>query len=305
MEPCKELAFSTSEDFVIPDQEPPDGNPVISDGDLLGANCTVCARNTDLLAVFEVNVNHDLGLDAVDVIDVDSFLVVFSTELDSSNAGQFKSGDLLTTSGVIIPNLALTYAFNQGVIQVDLGLDATHFIGSKRLVIGFLNAAAQYSRDEWLRDPGLLVGLLEDYEVDIWFSTEGTPGPVTSPLFLDGDVLSAFSGTVVAANKDLLPAIVPAGIPDRGVDFGLDAVTSNRTSGNTFIHFSTEILYANEGSFTDGDVLLFGNGLVYTNPDLVGCFEPEADMLGLDALYLEIFPTNWIHLPLLGSQQQE
>lgn len=152
----------------------------------------------------------------------------------------------------------------------------------------------------------MLVSLLAEYNVDIWFSTEGTPGPVARPLFLDGDVLSALSGTVVAANKDLLPATVPAGIPDRGVDFGLDALTSIRTSGNAFIRFSTEILYANEQNFTDGDVLLFGNGLVYTNPNLVGCFEPMANMLGLDALYLGNIPTNSVYLPILqGSQQPE
>ena len=91
METCKEVAFSTSEDFITQDM-------VVSDGDLLGANCTICARNADLLAVFDIPVNHDLGLDAVDVIDPDSFLVAFSTELDSSNQGQFMAGDLLVTN---------------------------------------------------------------------------------------------------------------------------------------------------------------------------------------------------------------
>ena len=39
----------------------------------------------------------------------------------------------------------------------------------------------------------------------------------------------------------------PAGIPERGVDFGLDAVTKGEST-----EFSTEILYEGELSFTDG-----------------------------------------------------
>jgi hypothetical protein len=302
MENCSEIAYSTSEDFVSPEPL----NTTISDGDLLGANCTICARNADLLAVFDVDISHDLGLDAVDVIDVDGFLVAFSTELDSSNLGQFKAGDLLTTHGHVIPNQALTYAFNQGAIQVDLGLDAVHFIGAQGSVIDFLEAAARYTREDWLTDPGMLGGLLDDFSVDIWYSTEGTPGPAESPLFLDGDVLSALSGKVEVENKDLLPIAVPAGIPDRGVDFGLDALTSIRTPGDVFIHFSTELLFANEPNFSDGDVLLYGNGPVITNPDLLGCFNSQADMLGLDALYLGNIPTNSVFLPLMqGNQQPE
>jgi hypothetical protein len=310
METCKDLAFSTSEDFVTRGPVPPDGNSIISEGDLLGGNCTICARNADLLAEFDVNPNHDLGLDAVDVIDVEGFLVAFSTELDSSNSGQFMAGDLLVTKGsilssvIIIPNQALTFAFGQGAIQVDLGLDAVHFIGSQESVIGFLEAAARYTRDQWLNpEPGLLVSLLSQFEIDIWFSTEGTPGPVGRPLFLDGDVLSVVSGTVVAGNNHVLPSTVPGGIPDRGVDFGLDALTSVRTGEIIFIHFSTELLYANATTFSDGDVLLYDNGLVYTNPDLVGCFEPRANMLGLDALYLGNIQTNSIYLPLLQDSQ--
>jgi hypothetical protein len=306
MEPCKDLAYSTSEDFITRGPVPPDGNSAISDGDLLGANCGICARNADLLTVFDLNANHDLGLDAVDVIDVDGFLVAFSTELDSPNQGQFKAGDLLTTSGVVIPNQALTYGFNQGEIQVDLGLDGVHFVGAVENIQAFLSDASGFSRADWLDPLDRLAGMLIEREIDIWFSTEGTPGPVTRPLFLDGDVLSvllAFSGNIVAPNSGLLPTTVPAGIPDRGVDFGLDALTSIRTIGNAFIHFSTEILYANKVNFTDGDVLLFDNGLVYTNASLVGCFEPNANMLGLDALYLGNIPTNSIYLPLLSGPQ--
>jgi len=306
MDACKEVAFSTSEDFVTQGPVPPDGNPIISDGDLLGASCTICARNVDLLTNFDIPVNHDLGLDAVDVIDPDSFLVAFSTELDSSNQGQFKAGDLLATNGTVIPNQALTNGFNQGAIQVDLGLDAVHFVGPLRSIISFLDIASQYIREDWLRDPGLLVSLLDEFQLDIWFSTEGTPGPAEAPVFLDGDVLSVLNGKVEVSNTDLLPLSVPAGIPDRGVDFGLDALTSIRASGVESIHFSTEILYANQENFTDGDVLLYGKGRVFTQADLIGCFEPKAGMFGLDALYLWFTPTNSVYLPiLLGPQQPE
>jgi uncharacterized repeat protein (TIGR01451 family) len=50
------------------------------------------------------------------------------------------------------------------------------------------------------------------------------------------------------------------------------------------IRFSTEILYAGEPPFTDGDVILIGNGVVCTNEDLIRCFEPKGNFLGLDAL---------------------
>jgi len=68
---------------------------------------------------------------------------------------------------------------------------------------------------------------------------------------LDGDLLSAASGTIEAANSDLLPLSVPAGIlgPDPGVDFGLDSITLDEEKN---IEFSTEILYENKLSFTDG-----------------------------------------------------
>jgi hypothetical protein len=289
---CTELAFSTEEDFVTGGPEPPDGNPIISDGDLLGIvhnptgapTCAVCARNADLLAgTFDVTV--DLGLDAADVIDVEAYLVAFSTELDSpNNAGaiiQFTAGDLLITNGAVIPNVALTHLFGVGY---DIGLDAVHFVGSLEAIRGFLGEASTVSRDEYLAVPDRLVGMLIQHEIDIWFSTEGTLGPVTAPVFLDGDLLSAAGGIIVASNDMLLPTSVPAGIVDRGVDFGLDAVASDRSLERTRIHFSTEILFDGEPSFTDGDVLKLGNGVVLTNYDLVGCFQPEAEELGLDAL---------------------
>ena len=109
-------------------------------------------------------------------------------------------------------------------------------------------------------------------------------GAVT--LILDGDLLSA-RGFIVAPNSVLLPSDVPAGLPARGVDFGLDAVTSGRRpSDNPMILFSTEILYRGERRFTDGDVLLMGDGIKMRNEDLIAAWHPRADFLGLDALWL-------------------
>lgn len=280
---CKDIAFSTEEDFVTQGPEPPDGNPIISDGDLLGANCTVCARNQDLLEQFDVSV--DLGLDAADVINVDGYIVAFSTELDSPHGDQFTAGDLLITPNSVIPNIALTHLFN---VSYDLGLDAVHFTGNLDSILAFLTEARQNSRDDWLAAPSQLATMLAAHNVDIWFSTEGTWAPAAAAGFLDGDLLSARYGTVVAGNDVLLPASVPAGIPNRGVDFGLDAVTTNRDGDRRQLHFSTEILHQGEFSFTDGDVLEFNNGIAATNEDLIGCFEPKARFLGLDALSVNV-----------------
>jgi hypothetical protein len=282
---CENLAFSTEEDFVTHGPVPPDGNPIISDGDLLGPECVICARNLDLVGKFDVSA--DLGLDAADVIDVEGYLVAFSTELDSPNVGQFTAGDLLVTDGVIIPNIALTHPYTVGY---DIGLDALHFVGAPQNIIAFLNAILeqQLTREYWLANPGALSPMLARHAIDIWFSTEGTLGPVTAPVFLDGDLLSARDGGIVAGNDDLLPPSVPAGIPTQGVDFGLDAVTSDRAGDKPQIHFSTEILYQDEFSFTDGDVLKYGNGVTTGNWDLIQCFEPRANFLGLDALHMAL-----------------
>nr|CBH39942.1 hypothetical protein BSM_34210 [uncultured archaeon] len=171
-----------------------------------------------------------------------------------------------------------------------MGLDAVQFIGDLDPISNFLDYAAGKSRDEWLKNPGLLAGMLKEYEIDIWFSTEGTG---TAPRlkerrFLDGDLLSARNGNIVVKNADLLPASVPAGIPDRGVDFGLDAVIADRSGEREQIYYSTEILFEGKTSFTDGDVLQIGTGyVVCTNEDLIICFEPKANFIGLDALSLE------------------
>ncbi|MGB3458119.1 MAG: hypothetical protein WBB08_02255 [Halobacteriota archaeon] len=277
---CKMLYYSTEEDFVTQGPEPPDGNPIISDGDLLGPGCVVFARNKKLLEKFDTE--RDLGLDAADVLDEKRFLVAFSTSLDDPN-GQFTAGDLLVTNGAVIPNIALLAKCD--IQRADLGLDAVHFIGDVDSIIKFLEHASTVSRDEWLKN---LPGLLEEYNIDIWFSTEGTAPTPEAPQFLDGDLLSARTGTIVFANRDLLPSSVPAGIPDRGVDFGLDAVISDRDGNKEMVHFSTEILNEERPSFTDGDVLLFGNGVVCTNYELIKCFEPKTKELGLDALAITI-----------------
>ncbi len=281
---CVDLTFSTEEDFVGQDI-------IISDGDLLGIvhdatgpQCGICARNADLLANLEVR--DDIGLDAADVISADAFLVAFSTELDSPNNAlptiHFTAGDLLDTNGARIPNMALTVLFQ---VPYDIGLDAVHFVGETDAIIEFLTDAEQYGRDDWLDpDPGLLVRKLEEFDIDILFSTEGTWSVEGAPGFLDGDLLSVRRGAIVIPNADLLDPSVPAGIPADGVDFGLDAVTADRRGTEETIHYSTEILYDGRLSFTDGDVLKNGNGVLFKNYDLLHCFEPKARELGLDAL---------------------
>lgn len=291
---CESFAFSTEEDFVTQGPVPADGNPIISDGDLLttswlpGGPCIVCARNAELLQAFRVP--HDLGLDAADVVDADGYLVAFSTELSSSNLDQFTHGDLLVTNGAIILNQALTARWGGGQgVGYDLGLDAVHLLGDSAepdAILAFLNEAAA---EEQPIGPEVLARLLESHPtVDIWFSTSGTWSVPGALGFLDGDLLSARNGTIVAPNAELLPAGVPAGIPNRGVDFGLDAATSDRGGAVEQIHHSTEILFDGEFGFTDGDVLRYGNGVVATNDELVACFEPVVKFLGLDALHMAL-----------------
>jgi hypothetical protein len=292
---CKDFGFSTEEDFITRGPKPPDGNPVISDGDLLGPAHTVCARNAELLAFWKEQV--DLGLDAVDIIDVDQRLVTFSTELDDPGK-RFSAGDLLATNGVVIPNKVLLTKFQVGH---DLGLDGLQFIGTVPGIIDFLNRAAVITRDQWLANPGQLYDLLGTFKVDIWISTEGTQRTASTVSILDGDLLSVYNGTIKVKQADLLPLSVPAGLPDRGVDFGLDAVAASRNGDIRTLRFSTEILFRKEPAFTDGDVLLKGNGIESLNADLVGPFEPNAKFLGLDALHLVLptWATRLGYLPLI------
>jgi hypothetical protein len=292
---CQELAFSTEEDFVW-------GEIVVSDGDLLtvyedasgSTQCQICATNAELVQeTFDFDNPYDLGLDAADVVDAETYLVAFSTELNAPDPRRFTHGDLLATNGVVIPNQSLTYRFQVGY---DLGLDGLHFVGDPGDIIAFLSTATQFSREDWLATPDLLVSWLEEYGIDIWFSTEGTWSPAGAPGFLDGDLLAVVSGSIVATNALLLDPSVPADVRDDGVDFGLDAATSTRTLERGYIHFSTEILFDGEVSFTDGDVLLFGNGVVVPHGDLIGCFKPAADFLGLDALHMAVeVPEGEIH----------
>lgn len=275
--------FSTEEDFLTQGPEPADGNPIISDGDLLHTNGYIYMRNGELLKNF--NCPYDLGLDAAHVIDDSLRLVVFSTELDHPR-GLFTEGDLLCTNGIVIPNAVLLARF-QVPQEQDLGLDAVHLQGDRKAIIDFLLEIKREYKSQ-LKKPEEFVKLLETYRIDVWFSTEGTPPPLSRPIFLDGDLLSAAAGTIVLSNRDALPVTVPAGIPDRGVDFGMDAFSTIHDPIEQLMLevFSTEIL-GEKPAFTDGDVILKGDGVLYTNNDLIKAFEPKTDFLGLDALSIE------------------
>ena len=280
---CQEFAFSTEEDFLTQGPVPADGNPIISDGDLLGlvfdptTRTILCARNSYLLQSFGVSV--DLGLDAVDIVSVEPAYIAFSTELNSSEQGQFSAGDLLISSGVVIPNNRLTYAFFDPVYGPDLGLDAVHFVGTVPNILAFIASISVA-----MPAPEAFGGLLAENQIDIWFSTEQNARPIFMPTFLDGDLLSARFGTIVAPNSVLLPAAVPAGIPIRGADFGLDGASANRDGDVASIFFSTEIVHL--GDFSDGDVLLSGTpGVQITNAEMILGLEPRAEFLGLDALF--------------------
>jgi hypothetical protein len=93
---------------------------------------------------------------------------------------------------------------------------------------------------------------------------------------------------VVASNDQLYPGTVPAGIPSRGVDYGLDAVTATRSGLLSSIRFSPEILYRGDPPFTDGDLLRNGDGISDYGRNLTAPFEPLVDFLGTDAYYRRI-----------------
>ena len=124
-------------------------------------------------------------------------MVAFSTELDSSNFGQFTAGDLLVTNGAIIPNIALIY--QTGVFRLDMGLDGVQLVGAHERIITFLNFAATLPRSAWLANPDLLAVELNRHGIDILFSVEGTGPTPDRPSFLDGDMLSAATGAIVAS----------------------------------------------------------------------------------------------------------
>jgi hypothetical protein len=280
LENCRANAFSTEEDFMMQRGEPYDGNPYISDGDLLNFTGQVCARNADLLRVFDVR--DDLGLDGVDVLDVDKRIVAFSTEIDSPT-GKFTAGDLLVTDGTIIPNLALVFPFGIGY---DIGLDEMKFMGKIEDILRFIEFAREVGPEGLLG--GRLQEVLKEFNVDIWFTIEATY-QADQRLILDGDLLSA-SGNIIKTQDVFFDASIPAGIPKRGVDFGLDAFAVSRDAiGNPEqfrIYFSTEILYRGRRAFTDGDILRLGGSVARTNEALVAPFFPAARFLGLDALWI-------------------
>ena len=278
------IFYSTEEDFIAGNDSA--GGNVISDGDLLIAPGSVYMRNAELLRPF--GVDFDLGLDAADVILVPDKLVVYSTELAHPKK-IFTAGDLLSTTGMIIPNAALLANFKIPK-DLNLGLDAVQMMGNTDAIIKFIATARGIPREEWLNNPFILIDLLKQFGIDIWFSTEGTPPFPQQPQFLDGDLLSAANGTIVLSNFNALPASVPAGLPLRGVDFGMDAAacySKDDPDAARKIYFSTEILFQGNPAFTDGDVMVSGGGKVYDNYVLIQKFLPRADFLGLDALSLE------------------
>ncbi|MDA3857512.1 MAG: hypothetical protein PF480_04585, partial [Roseovarius sp.] len=284
-DPCSGLLFSTSEDFLTRGPKPADGNPIISDGDLLAWHVSVgariCRRNADLIRQFDIS-RVDLGLDAVASVDEKRELIAFSTELDSPNGDQFTAGDLLFTNGGVIPNAALLARFKLPR-SLDLGLDAVTLVGKEDR----LRRLAELARSGRLRDnPDQLAGFLKELDVDIWFSTEGTPPEIGKPMFLDGDLLSARDGVIVRSNASLLPAL-PAGIPVRGADYGLDAFTPalDPIENVPVELMSTEIVGFGRTPFTDGDVLQPGPTIWLKAGDLLKTLEPATRDLGLDALH--------------------
>jgi hypothetical protein len=278
---CEKLAFSTEEDFMSLDLETYDGNPYISDGDLLSME-GLCLRNRELLRPLGVSETVDLGLDAVDVLDFDQRIIAFSTELDGP---EFAAGDLLITgpsmSPIVIPNAALVDPFGIGY---DVGLDGVDFEGGD--LECFIKEASQYDRGGWLG--GTLQDVLKGCGFNVWFSIEGTATASDGSLILDGDVLSVLGDIVT--QLELLGSSFPADSRREGIDFGLDALDvppDFAVDNYKEIRFSTEILYR-EGDtvlFTDGDVLMVDGAIEIINEDLVGRLRPKT-FLGLDAYWL-------------------
>ena len=212
---CATGAFSTEEDFIAHTEPLPyPGNAYVSDGDMLSLAGKVCMRNADLTAAwFGDAVGPDLGLDALDILDIEKQpIIAFSTEVDDPKL-RFTSGDLLFTPGYAIPNVALVKPFN---INWDIGLDGVQFIGTIANILNFVSGLSDYPRDKFLQDPGLLQTLLNQYKIDIWFTVEGTAAIGTHGQVLDGDLLSAATGTIIVSQAALLPANVPAGLPVAG-----------------------------------------------------------------------------------------
>lgn len=270
----------------------------VSDGDLLSMfGGQVCMRNRELTKVFKAK--FDMGLDAVDILTFGNVekqqpaVIAFSTELDHFR-NMFTAGDLLFTHGGIIPNKALTHLFR---MRPNMGLDGVHFIGSEKSIQKFIrivgkNAPSATATASWLN--GRLQQVLKRLEMDIWFSIEGSYPTVDSAgaplLVLDGDVLSAVTGTIVARQDQLLPTgTYPTDPRGKGIDFGVDGINASRDGDVKTIHFSTEILFKNaEIGFFDGDILQTGGAVRFVNEDLTKPFIPAYEYLGLDATWFLI-----------------
>lgn len=274
------IYFSTEEDFLAETEQ---GLQIVSDGDLLHWSGFVYMKNKELVQKFDER--NDLGLDAVDVVESGARIVAFSTELDSTHK-IFTAGALLSTNGALITNAALLCKWTFPEPQTDLGLDAVQFKGDQSDILQFLDYVSAQGWDYYRNDPCRLADDLHEFRIDIWFSTEGTPSYPEDPMFLDGDLLSARDGVIVAGNKDLLIPPCPAGLPDRGVDFGLDAFMGPRLFEDDRMWFSTEILFNDkETPFTDGDLLIKGSlVIVLPNIQFIQSFNPRVDFLGLDAV---------------------
>lgn len=291
---CEKGAFSTEEGFKA-SVSTYDNNRQISDGDILSVDGQLCARNVDLMQVFGTG-EVDLGLDAVDIIDFESRLIAFSTELDDPRHN-FTDGDILTTSGSVIPNHALLASFetNYGYqVNSNLGLDALQFVGDPDAIQELFEIAHGFAPGDW--QGTTLQATLDELHVDIWFSIESSWIPtseVSTPL-LNGDILSARDGTVVMSQHDLLNILeIPAGVQEGGVNLGLDALAAGRGGDVSLLIFSTKILYNGEPSFTDGDLLWHGGNILNNNRELVSLFRPSVDFLGLDALWMPLYtPSN-------------
>ncbi len=283
---CNGTVYSTEEDFVSEAGEKYDGNPIVSDGDLISVNRTtgdtvVCARNAELIPRNFLEIPRALGLDAVDVILPEEGYIAFSTEL-SETFDLFSHGDIIFPVGIVIPHEVLITRFQ---LRGEHGLDGVHFVGEEGRIIEAIKLAGEFGVDELANNPNDYLNRLQALEVDIWFSIEGTTESPNAPSILDGDILSAVSGIKVLAQNQVLPTPIPAGIPDRGVDFGIDAVTGLRSVDRSEIRFSTEILYrAERDPFTDGDVLHVGGSVEVKHESLIAGLNPRADFLGLDAL---------------------
>lgn len=296
---CVDGAFSTEQRFVTHGPLPTDGIPTISDGDLLSPRGEVCLRNRELLAAFNlpgIPTLPDLGLDASDILDLERPVIAFSTEIDDP-LHRFTEGDLLTTTGAVIPNAALMAAFGVGY---DVGLDEVKFTGRTKDIVAFLDLARQIPRDQWLANPGRLRTELERYDIDLWFSIEETAQRQEGAPLLDGDILSARTGSIVASQDALFNPSIPGGLPTRGVDFGLDAFAVRCDAQRDTIRFSAEIVYRDQPAltFSDGDLLKLGGSVLNRNNDFIAAFKPNVKDLGLDAI---AYPAD--HLPCSDTQR--